>query len=128
MKLLNFINRKKRPVNISRSKQLALAVALLVSLVPIGYGLYHVTASIYTKHFGWWLNEGYWGGGRAQEALNLITKTYFRLKPKETSYIAHVRLWNKRGYQALKKGGFEDVGYFYEEGKAARHILEMKRK
>lgn len=78
--------------------------------------------------FGWWINEAYWGGGRAQEALDLITKTYFRLKPKETSYIVHVRLWNKRSYQALKKGGFVDVGYFYEDGKATRHILEMKRK
>lgn len=78
--------------------------------------------------FGWWINESYWGGGRAQEALDMITKTYFRLKPQEKSFIAHVRLWNKRGYQALKKYGFQDVGYFYEDGKAARHILEMERR
>lgn len=78
--------------------------------------------------FGWWINEAYWGGGRAQEALDMITKTYFKLKPQEKSFIAHVRLWNKRGYQALKKYGFTDVGYFYEDGKATRHILEMKRK
>lgn len=78
--------------------------------------------------FGWWINEAYWGGGRAQEALQLITKTYFKLKPHEKSYITHVRLWNERSYRALKKGGFEDVGYFYEDGKATRHILEMKRK
>lgn len=77
--------------------------------------------------FGWWINENYWGGGRAQEALKLITKAYFQLKPHEKSFIVHVRLWNERSYRALKKGGFEDVGYFYEDGKATRHILEMKR-
>jgi RimJ/RimL family protein N-acetyltransferase len=75
---------------------------------------------------GWWINEAYWGGGRAQEALNLMSKTYFKLKPHEKSYIAHVRLWNKRGYLALKKNGFQDVGYFYEGGKPTRYILERK--
>jgi RimJ/RimL family protein N-acetyltransferase len=78
--------------------------------------------------FGWWINEAYWGGGRALEALKLITKTYFKLKPKEKSFIVHVRLWNERSYRALLKGGFEDIGYFYEDGNATRHILEMKRK
>ncbi len=77
---------------------------------------------------GWWINEAYWGGGRAQEALDLMSKTYFRLKPQEKSYIAHVRLWNKRGYLALKKNGFQDLGYFYEDGKPTRYILERKRK
>ncbi len=77
---------------------------------------------------GCWLNEAYWGGGRIQEALKLITNTYFRLKPKEKSYIAHVRVWNKRSYKALKKFGLEDVGYFYEDGKATRYILEMRNK
>jgi RimJ/RimL family protein N-acetyltransferase len=78
--------------------------------------------------FGWWVNESYWGGGRAQEALKLITNIYFRLKPKEKNFIAHVRLWNKRGYYALKKFGFDDVGYFYEGGKASRYILEYRKK
>jgi RimJ/RimL family protein N-acetyltransferase len=76
---------------------------------------------------GWWINEAYWGGGRAQEALTLMSKTYFKLKPHEKSYIAHVRLWNKRGYLALKKNGFQDVGFFYEGGKPTRYILERKR-
>jgi RimJ/RimL family protein N-acetyltransferase len=78
--------------------------------------------------FGWWINEAYWGGGRAQEALKLITNIYFRLKPQEKSFIAHVRLWNKRGYYSLKKFGFIDVGYFYEGGKASRYILEYRKK
>ena len=78
--------------------------------------------------FGCWINEGYWGGGRIQEAIKLITKTYFRLKPHEKSYIAHVRVWNKRSYNALKKAGFQDVGFFYENGKATRYLMEMKRK
>ena len=77
---------------------------------------------------GCWINEAYWGGGRIQEALKLITNVYFRLKPKEKSYIAHVRLWNTRSYKALKKFGLEDVGYYYEDGKATRYLLEMKNK
>ena len=75
-----------------------------------------------------WVNEAYWGGGRLQEALKLITDVYFRVKPHEHDYIAHVRLWNKRSYHALKKFGLQDVGYFYEDGKASRYILEYKRK
>lgn len=78
--------------------------------------------------FGGWVNENYWGGGRWQEATELISKTYFRLKPKVNSFIAHVRIWNKRSYHALKKSGFQDVGYFYEDGRPARYILEMKRR
>jgi RimJ/RimL family protein N-acetyltransferase len=76
---------------------------------------------------GCWVNEAYWGGGRFQEALNLISKTYFRLKPLEKSYIAHVRLWNQRSYHALKKYGFDEIGYYYENGKATRYIMELKR-
>lgn len=78
--------------------------------------------------FGWWINEAYWGGGRAREALKLIADIYFRLKPQEKSFIAHVRLWNKRGYNAIKKAGFVDVGYFYEGGKASRYIVEYRKK
>ncbi len=78
--------------------------------------------------FGWWINEAYWGGGRAREALKLIADIYFRLKPQEKSFMAHVRLWNKRGYNAIKKAGFIDVGYFYEGGKASRYIVEYRKK
>jgi len=77
--------------------------------------------------FTCWINENYWGGGRFQEAVDLISKAYFKLHPKEKSYIAHVRLWNKRSYHALKKYGFQDLGYYYEDGKPTRHILELKR-
>jgi len=78
--------------------------------------------------FGWWINESFWGKGHAQEAIRMITNIYFRLKPNETSYVAHVRLWNKRSYHAMKKFGLTDVGYFYENGKATRYILEYKNK
>jgi RimJ/RimL family protein N-acetyltransferase len=76
---------------------------------------------------GVWINEKYWGGGRFQEALKLITKVYFKLHPNEKRYITHIRLWNKRSYLAHKKAGLKDVGYFYEDGKATRYILEMPR-
>ena len=78
--------------------------------------------------FGCWINENYWGGGRFQEAIRLITKTYFRLKPMEKSFIAHVRLWNKRSYFAHKKAGFKEIGFVYEQGKATRYLLEYSRK
>jgi RimJ/RimL family protein N-acetyltransferase len=74
--------------------------------------------------FTWWINENYRGGSRAVEALKLIARTYFRLHTDRDRFIAHVRLWNKRGYNALKKGGFKEVGYFYEDGKPTRYILE----
>lgn len=77
--------------------------------------------------FGWWVNENYQGKGFSAEALKLITKTYFKYHPDAKSYTAHVRLWNKRSYFALKKFGFKDVGYFYEGGQPARHILEYRR-
>ena len=59
---------------------------------------------------GWWINENYWGGGRAQEALKLITKEYFKMHPAEMSYDAHVCLWNKRSYFGLRKFGFNETG------------------
>lgn len=76
---------------------------------------------------GVWINEKYWGGGRFQESLKLITNVYFKLHPNEKRYITHIRLWNKRSYLAHKKAGLKDVGYFYEDGKASRYILEMPR-
>lgn len=76
---------------------------------------------------GIWINENYWGGGRAKEALQLITDIYFKVHPEHTSYIAHVRLWNKRSYGLLKKFGFHEEGYFYEDGEPARHILRYSR-
>ncbi|MBY0353383.1 GNAT family N-acetyltransferase [Candidatus Babeliales bacterium] len=76
-----------------------------------------------------WINENYWGGGRIQEALRLIAKAWFMVKPYDSFY-AQVRLWNKRSYHALLKAGFVDTNdYFYEtNGEKGRHILEMHRK
>ncbi len=76
---------------------------------------------------GCWLNEAYRGGGRIQEALRLITETYFRLHPEAHHYIAHVRPWNKASYKALIKFGLKDIGYYYQNGKPARHILEYTK-
>jgi RimJ/RimL family protein N-acetyltransferase len=78
--------------------------------------------------FGFWVNENYWGGGRAVEAAQLIARTYFRLYPDKNSFTAHVRLWNHRSYGALKKSGFKETGYFYEDGAPTRHIMEYSRK
>jgi RimJ/RimL family protein N-acetyltransferase len=78
--------------------------------------------------FGFWVNENYRGGGRAVEATKLITDLYFRLHPDRDSFIAHVRLWNKPSYKALKKAGFTESGYFYEDGKPTRYIMEYYKK
>jgi len=77
--------------------------------------------------FGCWINENYWGGGRFKEAVDLISKAYFKLHPNEQKYIAYVRLWNKRSYHALKKCGFLETGYYYVDGQPGGHILEFKR-
>lgn len=58
---------------------------------------------------GMWLNEHFWGGGRIQEALLLISKTYFDVKPNENGYIAYVRPWNMRSRKTLLKFGFKKI-------------------
>lgn len=78
--------------------------------------------------FGFWVNENYRGGGRAVEAAQLVANTYFRLYPDRNSFTAHVRLWNQRSYNALKKAGFKEIGYFYEGGVPTRHIMEYSKK
>lgn len=77
---------------------------------------------------GCWINEKYWGGGRIQEAIKLISHVYFRLNPQENQYITHVRLWNQRSLKAMKKSGMVEVGYYYDDGKPSRYILEYRRK
>jgi len=74
--------------------------------------------------FSVWVNENYWGGGRFQEAVDIISTVYFKYVGKE-KYDAHVELFNKRSYYALKKYGFKEIGYFYENGEATRYILEL---
>lgn len=77
---------------------------------------------------GCWINENYWGGGRIQEAYKLIAQTYFKVKPHEKSFDAHVRTWNIRSYKAMKKFGFIDVSTVKaSDGKADRHVLELRR-
>ncbi len=72
---------------------------------------------------GIWINEKYWGGGRALEAIKLISDTYFKVHPEHSSYIAHVRLWNHRSHKLLLKAGFVDEGYFNEHGEPRRYIM-----
>jgi RimJ/RimL family protein N-acetyltransferase len=82
--------------------------------------------SQYPGQLACWINENYWGGGRFQEAIKLITNVFFSLKPQKESYIAHVRLWNKRSHKALLKAGLVDIGFFHENGEPTRHIMKMK--
>lgn len=57
---------------------------------------------------GSWINEKYWGGGRYQEALRLITQAYFERSCIDV-ITAHVDVSNMRSYRSLKKFGFIDV-------------------
>lgn len=77
--------------------------------------------------FGVWINENYWGSGRFQEASKLISEIYFATT-NDDYYVAHVKVWNKRSYHALKKFGFKDAGYFSEQGEKKRFILKFYKK
>lgn len=57
-----------------------------------------------------WLNEDFWGRDFYQEALALIALMYFK-KTQELFFTAHVDIGNQRGYYALKKCGFADMGF-----------------
>lgn len=78
---------------------------------------------------GIWINENYRGGGRALEALKLITDAYFKIHPEHNSYIAHVRLWNTASLKLLRKFGMKDDGFFYEPGhdEPRRQILRYTK-
>jgi RimJ/RimL family protein N-acetyltransferase len=76
-----------------------------------------------------WLNENYWGGGRMQEALKLISEIYFSMRNNVDKFDAYVEIWNKRSYRALKKFGMQDAGFIQLEGKSNKHyVLECHRK
>lgn len=55
-----------------------------------------------------WLNEQYWGEGRMQEALKLISLAYFSLT-QEDAYTAVVDATNSRALTSLTRFGFETV-------------------
>lgn len=66
-------------------------------------------SQIYKGQLYSWLNETYWGSGRYQEALTLITDYYFQLT-KALYITAHVDITNVRSHRALKKHGWADAG------------------
>lgn len=67
--------------------------------------------------FSWWVNEKYWGGGRAQEALRLISRVYFEENPRKESFNAIVAPWNLRSQKALIKGGFRETDVMHRDKK-----------
>jgi len=75
-----------------------------------------------------WINENYHGGGRAQEAMYLISKAYFEANPTIKSYNAYVRPWNPRSLRALEKFGFKKSYDRVENGKTTDYVLELDRK
>jgi len=81
----------------------------------------------YHGQLAMWLNENYWGGGRIQEAIKLISKTYFEVYPRAENYTAHARTWNPRSFRTLEKAGFKRVSEFSEDGKVTQYRYELSR-
>jgi RimJ/RimL family protein N-acetyltransferase len=76
---------------------------------------------------GMWLNEAFWGGGRIQEALLLISKAYFDANPKEVEYNAYVRPWNNRSAASLMKFGFKKISDQGVWQNAPADIFELRK-
>lgn len=74
-----------------------------------------------------WLNENYWGGGRIQEAMLLISKAYFKSRPNTKSYNAYVREWNIRSAKSMEKFGFVRTGESRKNGKLEHLVYEITR-
>ena len=74
-----------------------------------------------------WLNENYWGGGRIQEALILISRAYFKAQPKAEGYVAHVREWNVRSQKSMEKFGFEKISDHHKDGKLWSYRYKLLR-
>jgi len=71
---------------------------------------------------GTWVNENYWGGGRYQEALDLVLKAYFKAH-EINSLNAYVRVANIRSLKAHQKYGFEIVGELEVKGNNCYEIV-----
>jgi len=74
---------------------------------------------------GSWINEKYWGDGRYQEALKLITDAYFE-RTGVLVVTAHVDMGNMRSYRALKKFGFIDIATI-DGHYGKQYVLAYKR-
>lgn len=57
-----------------------------------------------------WLHENFWGAGRYQEALTLISQEYFK-NSGALFFNAHVDIANQRSYHALRKFGCAQGGF-----------------
>jgi RimJ/RimL family protein N-acetyltransferase len=74
-----------------------------------------------------WLNENYWGGGRIQEAMLLISRAYFKARPEAKDYVAHVREWNPRSQKAMEKFGFKKIGDHHKDDKLWSYRYKLLR-
>ena len=73
-----------------------------------------------------WLHECYWGGGRYQEALALISNEYFN-SFNTRFFNAHVDVANERSYRALQKFGCAHAGFCQGPyGKQYRLIIRKR--
>jgi len=63
---------------------------------------------------GCWINENYWGGGRYQEALDLLLQEYFA-RSGRMSVNAFIKQKNIRSLKAHEKYGFKIIRAFKKD-------------
>jgi|SaaInlStandDraft_4_1057021.scaffolds.fasta_scaffold01964_9 RimJ/RimL family protein N-acetyltransferase len=73
---------------------------------------------------GMWLNENYRGGGKIQEAIKIITATYFSVKKNAKTIEANVEPVNERSYKVLSRAGFIETNML---DNPKRLVLELPR-
>ena len=74
---------------------------------------------------GCWTNENYWGGGRYQEALDLLLQEYFTCTD-ERVVNAYIKKKNIRSLKAHEKYGFKILREFEKDGTVFYEIIYEK--
>jgi RimJ/RimL family protein N-acetyltransferase len=72
---------------------------------------------------GCWLNEKYYGGGRMNEAVQIACSTFCHVMNTKVVN-AYVEPFNQRSFAALRKFGFEHIGFSYKKKNQPYYILE----
>jgi RimJ/RimL family protein N-acetyltransferase len=69
----------------------------------------------FNGQLGGWINENYWGGGRYQEALDLLIQKYFASTDQHVVN-AYIKKRNTRSLNAHEKYGFKIIREFEKDG------------
>ena len=69
----------------------------------------------FNGQLGCWIHENYWGGGRYQEALDLLLQEYFECTDQFVVN-AYIKKKNIRSLKAHEKYGFKIIREFEKDG------------